>query len=183
MHEFLATQIAKFMGPTWGSPGSCRTQIGPMLAPWTLLSGYLWWVVCCGLWPVCLQSIFHVESILFACITLSWTIPIPHPICNISNPFYYRNYSVWSVSNCNLALDNIGNRWLQISTQCDLVKHSCHFAEDIFKTSGIEIKIAHVDSILPKLDFGGPIDNKSTLFQVITLCQKGDKPLPKPMMI
>ena len=36
-----ATQIAKFMGPTWGPPGSCRPQMGPMLAPWTLLSGQL----------------------------------------------------------------------------------------------------------------------------------------------
>ena len=33
------TQITKFMGPTWGPPGSCRPQMGPMLAPWTLLSG------------------------------------------------------------------------------------------------------------------------------------------------
>ena len=33
------TQIAKFMGPTWGPPGSCRPQMGPKLAPWTLLSG------------------------------------------------------------------------------------------------------------------------------------------------
>ena len=33
------TQIAKFMGPTWGPPGSCRPQMGPMLAPWTLPSG------------------------------------------------------------------------------------------------------------------------------------------------
>ena len=30
---------AKFIGPTWGPPGSCRPQMGPMLAPWTLLSG------------------------------------------------------------------------------------------------------------------------------------------------
>ena len=29
------------MGPTWGPPGSCRPQMGPMLAPWTLLSGQL----------------------------------------------------------------------------------------------------------------------------------------------
>ena len=34
-------QIAKFMGPTWGPPGSSRAQVGPMLAPWTLLSGTL----------------------------------------------------------------------------------------------------------------------------------------------
>ena len=36
------SQIAKFMGPTWGPPGSCRPQMGPMLAPWTLLSGMPW---------------------------------------------------------------------------------------------------------------------------------------------
>ena len=38
-YDARATQIAKFMGPTWGPPGSCWTQIGPVLAPWTLLSG------------------------------------------------------------------------------------------------------------------------------------------------
>ena len=27
------------MGPTWGPSGSCRPQMGPMLAPWALLSG------------------------------------------------------------------------------------------------------------------------------------------------
>ena len=34
-----APQITKFMGPTWGSPGPCRPQMGPMLAPWTLILG------------------------------------------------------------------------------------------------------------------------------------------------
>ena len=41
--EFItrgATQIAKFMGPTWGPSGSCWPQVGPTLAPWTLLSVY-----------------------------------------------------------------------------------------------------------------------------------------------
>ena len=33
------------MGPTWGTPGSCRPMVDPMLAPWTLLSGYIWYVV------------------------------------------------------------------------------------------------------------------------------------------
>ena len=36
------SQIARFMGPTWGPYGSCRPQMGPMLAPWTLLSGLLY---------------------------------------------------------------------------------------------------------------------------------------------
>ena len=31
--------IARFMGPTWGPSAADRTQVGPMLAPWTLLSG------------------------------------------------------------------------------------------------------------------------------------------------
>ena len=31
--------IARFMGPTWGPSGADRTQVGNMLAPWTLLSG------------------------------------------------------------------------------------------------------------------------------------------------
>ena len=33
------SQISRFMGPTWSAPGSCRPQMGPMSAPWTLLSG------------------------------------------------------------------------------------------------------------------------------------------------
>ena len=36
-----ATLKARFLGPTWGPSGADRTQMGPMLAPWTLLSGYL----------------------------------------------------------------------------------------------------------------------------------------------
>ena len=31
--------MARLMGPTWGPPGTCRPQMGPMLDPWTLLSG------------------------------------------------------------------------------------------------------------------------------------------------
>ena len=33
------SQVARFMGPTWGPPGDDRTQVGPMLAPWTVLLG------------------------------------------------------------------------------------------------------------------------------------------------
>ena len=38
-HNNKGPQITRFMGPTWGPPGTCRSQMGPMLAPWTLLSG------------------------------------------------------------------------------------------------------------------------------------------------
>ena len=40
-HVRSISQIAKFMGPTWGPPGSCRPQMGPMLAPRTLLFGII----------------------------------------------------------------------------------------------------------------------------------------------
>ena len=41
------TLIARYMGPTWGPSGADRAQMGPMLAPWTLLSGKMscWWPV------------------------------------------------------------------------------------------------------------------------------------------
>ena len=38
-YGYMGTQIARSMGPTWGPSGADRTQVGPMLAPWTLLSG------------------------------------------------------------------------------------------------------------------------------------------------
>ena len=35
----MVSLIARFMGPTWGPSGADRTQVGPMLDPWTLLPG------------------------------------------------------------------------------------------------------------------------------------------------
>ena len=37
----MISLIASFMGPTWCPSGADKTQVGPMLAPWTLLSGLL----------------------------------------------------------------------------------------------------------------------------------------------
>ena len=35
----IRSLIARFMWPTWGPPGSCRPQVGPIWATWQLLSG------------------------------------------------------------------------------------------------------------------------------------------------
>ena len=43
----MATLIARFMGPTWGPSGADRTQMGPMLAPWTKYKGLQWQQDCC----------------------------------------------------------------------------------------------------------------------------------------
>ena len=46
----MPSQITKFMEPTWGPPGSCRPQMGPMLAPWTLqLSGMIFIIIGCDI--------------------------------------------------------------------------------------------------------------------------------------
>ena len=45
----IYTQIAKFMGPIWDPPSSCRPQMGTMLVPWTLPPGYAsthWAIIC-----------------------------------------------------------------------------------------------------------------------------------------
>ena len=49
------TQKAKFMGPKRDPPGSCRSLMGPMLAPWTLLSEYCW------IWISMPQTVFPQE--------------------------------------------------------------------------------------------------------------------------
>ena len=38
----VCSLITKLMGPSWGPSGAHRTQVGTMLAPWTLLSGLLY---------------------------------------------------------------------------------------------------------------------------------------------
>ena len=63
----LVAQIARFMGPTWGPPGSCRPQLGPMLAPWTLLSGRF-----VSRYSVCCQ--------VGVCLMLDGTTPLPKPM-------------------------------------------------------------------------------------------------------
>ena len=37
--QLMTSLIARFMGPAWVPSGAEMTQVGPMLAPWTLLSG------------------------------------------------------------------------------------------------------------------------------------------------
>ena len=39
VNSSLVTLIERFMGQIWGPSGADRTHVGPMLAPWILLSG------------------------------------------------------------------------------------------------------------------------------------------------
>ena len=55
---YILPQIARLMGPTWCPHGSCRPQMGPMLAPSTLLSETMikWWA---GLRRLTHQCLFN----------------------------------------------------------------------------------------------------------------------------
>ena len=51
--HFRLYLIARFVGPKWGPSGADRTQVGPMFAPGTLLSGimkFVYWFGFVG-WP------------------------------------------------------------------------------------------------------------------------------------
>ena len=76
-------QRAKFMGPTWGPPGSCRPHVGPMLAPWTSLSGAItkqWFVKAECQWASNWSCRFrvgviywHRVSFTFAPVLVKWS--------------------------------------------------------------------------------------------------------------
>ena len=58
--------IARFMGPTWGPSGADKTHVGPMLAPWTLLSG--WFCKCAPPWmlpPLDFPFDIWIEQVTF----------------------------------------------------------------------------------------------------------------------
>ena len=100
--------ITRLMGPTWGQSGADRTQMGPMLAPWTSLSGYIyttiayvdqlnWWpFVCKGVMiSSCLCS--RLQSFNGAAL-----LTYPHIVSNnylvhqlANNEWYVQKMYIW----------------------------------------------------------------------------------------
>ena len=78
MHTYAGcSKIARFTWPTWGPPGSCRPQVGPMLTPWTLLSGLvLWW----QWWQIRFEHISYLGNN-----TEPWPSNQPHLTCSNSD--------------------------------------------------------------------------------------------------
>ena len=62
---------ARFLGPTWGPSGTDRTQVGTMLAPWTLLPGI---ITCVCLQTIKLGVIWQQMSLVagVSCVKLTW---------------------------------------------------------------------------------------------------------------
>ena len=79
------TLTATFVGPTWGPAGADRTQVGSMLAPWTLLSLYVYVFV----------SVNFVPR-LHICPSIKWIIYQPlNKICSMKSTILYHSRHVF----------------------------------------------------------------------------------------
>ena len=58
------------MGPTWGPSGADRTQVGPMLAPWTLQCGIANTCMCVGIYDM---LFYHDDVIKWDHFPRYWT--------------------------------------------------------------------------------------------------------------
>ena len=70
--------IARFMGPTWGPSGADRTLMGPMLAPWTLLSGssqLYCSLICCGYIIISYWSMWCIYPYFLGLLQWHWGNP------------------------------------------------------------------------------------------------------------
>ena len=82
------------MGPTWGPPGSCRPQMGPMLAPWILLSRMSITIhhretYFVSELPRRFRCFIKILAVSILCI-LVWNGTLPGPV-----NLYTRHYGLW----------------------------------------------------------------------------------------
>ena len=151
------------MGPTWDQPGSSRPQIGPRLAPWTLLSGQDWHAWDAYLWRIPGGSHIYkapeaYQSLLP--ISLSWIYLTEKPqgIPRITR-------SVVKVSNNSNIRRRASNYWI-------LSKKSFLLTTNAAFSTRIALKF------IPKIPFG----NTYELVPVMDAHGTGDKPLTEPML-
>ena len=89
--------ITRFMGPTWGLSGADRTHVGPMLAPWALLSGYTFY---CATLPI-QQNLFEIIYWKEDDLKTVSVLPVMHPHWWIYhlNPLWPYN-AIWHHRTC-----------------------------------------------------------------------------------
>ena len=144
----IITLIARFMGSTWGPSGADRAQMGPMLAPWTLLSGKV--IQLFHILPTKPLSKSHLQyqdnSIILHSghtnsIKITFTMPFPSVIIDrwwnmgfLSSGLILglcpanerRRYSVTSSSQWEtLLLCNVVSHWLGTNLESSLLPHEC----------------------------------------------------------
>ena len=95
----MSSQIKKVLWPTWGPPGSCRPQMGPMMSPWTLLWGISYCAkmtltsIVSEVWPGLDNCSFNCCSSIVACLERV----IRYEVVRIVAPYqeYISLYKAW----------------------------------------------------------------------------------------
>ena len=102
--SYYISLIARLMGPTWGPSGADRTQVGPMLAPWTLLSGML---LCIEYVPLSI-SVSNVKKITFCYKCINYRL-VKHKSCTLLPPdksqsSFYIPCAIWVFYSINITV-------------------------------------------------------------------------------
>ena len=195
--------IARLMGPTWGPPGSCRPQVGPMQASWTLLSGtfkimttpprvndfrpgrlYLL-NVCSGF----IWLIANIQPLVFDC-SVQWWAPMvgndhqSSPLVLVNNCQSWS--SQWSYSDLDYLslMDAILYREIRIPINTLRPRQNGRlFADDTFKRIFLNENIRISFKISLRFVPNGLINNIPSLVLIMAWRRPGDKPLSEPMMV
>ena len=112
------SQIAKFMGPIWGPPGSCRPQMGPMLATWTHKRQYpgpsVVYIMACRLFGACLApAIIYTNA---GMLLINW---LNFSKNSIKTPLKIQQYSWKEIIKCRL--DNDGHFYPRLSVLINFI--------------------------------------------------------------
>ena len=159
-----ASPIARFMGPTWGPSGADRTQVGPMLAPLTSLSGLLsgllagmsksrtcqyvnilfgntpWSIICTYM----LVYTGTLSRILSASLVNALLMHVIH-MCMLGNEIdmHVTNLSCYRIQLC-IAVQRASNRW-------DVPSHARLFLEQLVYSDKQHIKATHFWLLMMKI--------------------------------
>ena len=132
------TLIAKFVGPTWGLPGADRTQVGPMLATWTLLSGYTYQVTLdIPEAPLKVMVVMHgdVMTILTLCDENPLVPNIPHNIPHkVPGLWIFDDSLLLAWASC----------WINTRFLGDLRYHGTHMTSPMIYVSRYACSILHI---------------------------------------
>ena len=192
------------MGPTWGLPLSCRSQMGPMLTPWTLLWGLLSASHClhqCWLISpahICVAGLVSIKGGYDDLNVLIW-INILHYhnlyqcgeiVCvRRTLPHYCNTFSISSTILINMIEPKLGHYFMWDGITIPYLnilrprQNGRHSADDIFKCIFLNenYRVSKNNSL--KYVPWGLINNMRALVQIMAWRRIGDKPLSEAMLV
>ena len=138
--------IARLMGPTWGPSGTDRTQLGPLLAPLTLLSALASWRL-----PFCSDNItlqFRVCTNRKICIDN--TAQQCHDVSDMSGRFQKLSKLMM------ITVTQVGNWFCSVIVNIinicnDICRHKCYLSYELIVAFISSVYLLHLLIYLRKL--------------------------------